>query len=108
MQILGSPAGVHAFWSASASESTRTTTPNATHTYEGRRVVRRSRALLSFRKHAAGKIYASAVAEMPPVISSVTPRSHVMRDTGFVSVSCAVVARRRMDEMCAHSTWTKK
>lgn len=83
MQILGSPAGVHAFWSASASESTRTTTPNATHTYEGR-VVRRSRALLSFRKHAAGKIYASAVAEMPPVISSVTPRSHVMRDTGCV------------------------
>lgn len=86
MQILASPAGVHAFPSASASESTMTSTPNATHAYAGR-VVRRSRVLLSFRKHAAGKIYASAVAETPPVISSVTPRSHVMRDTSGVCES---------------------
>lgn len=87
MHILASPAGVHAFWSASASESTMTSTPNATDAYAGS-VVRRSRALVSFRKHAAGKIYASAVAETPPVISSVTPRSHVMRDTGSRSVVC--------------------
>lgn len=80
MHILASPAGVHALPSASASESTMTSTPKATQAYAGR-VVRRSRALVSFRKHAAGKMYASAVAEIPPVISSVTPRSHVMSDT---------------------------
>ena len=33
------------------------------------------------RKNAAGKMYASAVADTPPVISSVTPRSHVTSDT---------------------------
>lgn len=57
-----------------------TTTPKATLAYAGR-MVRRSRALVSFRKHAAGKMYASAVADTPPVISSVTPRSHVKSDT---------------------------
>ena len=92
MHILASPAGVHAFWSASASERTMTSTPNATDAYAGR-VVRISRALVSFKKHAAGKIYASAVAETPPVISSVTPRSHVMRDTES-RVSCVWRARR--------------
>jgi hypothetical protein len=73
-----------------------TSTPNATHTYAGR-VVRRSRVLLSFRKHAAGKIYASAVAETPPVISSVTPKSHVTRDTSGVCVYQLCGAARRMD-----------
>jgi hypothetical protein len=96
MHILASPAGVHALPSASASESTMTSTPNATHTYAGS-VVRRSRVLLSFRKHAAGKIYASAVAETPPVISSVTPRSHVMRDTGGVCMRQLCAAVRSMD-----------
>ena len=57
-----------------------TSAPKATQTYAGI-VVRRSRELVSFRKHAAGKMYASAVADTPPVISSVTPRSHVMSDT---------------------------
>ena len=94
MHILASPAGVHAFPSASTSESTRTSSPNTTHAYAGR-VVRRSRALVSFKKHAAGKIYASAVAEIPPVISSITPRSHVIRDTGS-KVSYVGRAARRM------------
>jgi hypothetical protein len=57
-----------------------TSAPKATQAYAGS-VVRRSRALVSLRKHAAGKMYASAVADTPPVISSVTPRSHVMSDT---------------------------
>ena len=80
MQILTSPAGVHAFPRARTSESTMTSAPKVTHTYAGR-VVRISRALVSLRKQAAGKIYASAVAEIPPTISSVTPRSQVMSDT---------------------------
>jgi len=66
--------------SASASESTMTSTPKVMQAYAGR-VVRRSRDLVSLRKHATGKMYASAVADIPPVISSVTPRSHVMSDT---------------------------
>lgn len=57
-----------------------TSAPKATQAYAGI-VVRRFRELVSFRKHAAGKMYASAVADTPPVISSVTPRSHVMSDT---------------------------
>ena len=57
-----------------------TSAPNATQAYAGI-VVRRSRELVNLRKHAAGKMYASAVADTPPVISSVTPRSHVMSDT---------------------------
>lgn len=36
---------------------------------------------VSLRKHAAGKMKARAVAETPPVISSITPRSQVTRDT---------------------------
>ena len=80
MHILASPAGVHALPSASASESTMTSTPKATQAYAGI-VVRRSRELVSLRKHAAGKMNASAVADTPPVISSVTPRSHVTSDT---------------------------
>ena len=57
-----------------------TSTPKATQAYAAI-VVRRSRERVSFSKHAAGKMYASAVADTPPVISSVTPRSHVMSDT---------------------------
>lgn len=60
-----------------------TTTPNAAHAYAasfcGARV---GVSLLSLIKHRAGNIYARAVADTPPVISSITPRSHVARDTG--------------------------
>lgn len=36
---------------------------------------------VSLRKQAAGKMKARAVAETPPVISSITPRSQVTRET---------------------------
>lgn len=36
---------------------------------------------MSLRKQAAGKMKARAVAETPPVISSMTPRSQVIRET---------------------------
>jgi hypothetical protein len=76
-----------------------TSAPKATQAYAGI-VVRRSRELVSFRKHAAGKMYASAVADTPPVISSVTPRSHVMSDT----VGRQVRLGRGGGRFCTHRT----
>jgi hypothetical protein len=73
-------AGVHALPSARASESTMTSAPNATQAYAGI-VVQRSRKLVSFKKQATGKMYASKVADTLPVISSVTPRLHIISDT---------------------------
>jgi len=99
MHILASPAGVHALLSASQSESTMTITPKVAQTYAGQ-VVRISRALVSFRKHTAGKMYASAVAETPPVISRVTPRSQVMSDT--VAMQVRVSLWMALKEECAH------
>jgi len=57
-----------------------TLTPNITHTTAGSfaREYHGDRGSVSLRKHAGGKMNASAVAETPPVISSMTPRSHVM------------------------------
>jgi hypothetical protein len=107
MHNLASPAGVHAFPRASARESTMTSAPKATHIYAGR-VVRISRALVSFKKHAAGKIYASAVAETPPVISSVTPRSQVTSDT-VCHVSFQTMAEKVGGvEVCARSIEAKR
>lgn len=42
---------------------------------------------VSLRKQAAGKMNARAVAETPPVISSMTPRSQVMRETEVYGVN---------------------
>jgi hypothetical protein len=83
-----------------------TSAPKAAHTYAGS-VVRISRALVSFKKHAAGKMYASAVAETPPVISSVTPRSQVMSDTVVMS---AFQTAEKVDgvEVCALSIAAKR
>jgi hypothetical protein len=93
MHNLASPAGVHAFPSARVSESSMTIAPKATQAYAGS-VVRMSRALVSFKKHAAGKMNASAVAETPPVISSVTPRSQVISDTVVIPARVSCVAEK--------------
>jgi len=75
-----------------------TIAPKAAQTYAGQ-VVRISRELVSFRKHTAGKMYASAVAETPPVISRVTPRSQVVSETVVMQVR--VSSWMAMKE-CAH------
>jgi len=48
----------------------------------------------SFKWQAAGKMNASAVADTPPVISSITPRSQVMRETVREAMMMADVKKR--------------
>lgn len=107
IQIFAFPSGVHTFRSARPSDNTITSTPNITHTYAGNFLLECHACFgfcgprlgedgdagmveeeegngledVSLRKQAAGKMKARAVAETPPVISSMTPRSQVTRDT---------------------------
>lgn len=105
IQIFAFPSGVHTFPNAKPSESTITTTPNVTHAYAGNRFLECHAYFVcwgpklgddeddgeeedvSLRKQAAGKMNARAVAETPPVISSMTPRSQVMRETEVYGVN---------------------
>ena len=63
----------------------RTTTPKDAHATAGsfEREYQGSWGAESLMKHIAGKMKASAVAEAPPVISSMTPRSQVTRATVY-------------------------
>jgi hypothetical protein len=81
MHNFASPSTVHIFLNAIQRLIVITPTPNVTHAMGGVLVRQFPVREESLRKHAGGKMKASAVAETPPVISSITPRSHVIRDT---------------------------
>lgn len=77
------PSGVHVFPSARYNEMVITVTPNAVHAYAANFVRLYHGALRSVNliKQHAGKINARVVAETPPVISSMTPKSQVTSAT---------------------------
>jgi len=84
MQIFASPSGVQTFPRAMNNDKVITTTPKVTHIDAGSllRLCHGVEGDDNLRKHAAGKMKASAVAETPPVISNITPRSQVIIATG--------------------------
>jgi hypothetical protein len=84
MHIFASPSLVQVLPRAMNKESVITTIPKAPHTAAGSflRLYHGVEGDDSLRKQAAGKMNASAVAETPPVISNITPRSQVIIATG--------------------------
>jgi len=82
---LALPSGVHVFPSARYNEMVMTVTPNAAHAYAANFVRLYHGALRSVNliKQHAGKMNARVVAETPPVISSMTPKSQVTSATNI-------------------------
>jgi len=93
---FGLSLGCHVFPRARKSEMIMTRVPKVAHMIEGSldRLYHGDLWSMSFRWQTAGKINARAVAETPPVISSMTPRSQVMRATAREERRMAVVKKR--------------